>query len=245
MVRATYQSRLSAIILGIRPSVAHVYGSTDRPPADNLTNLGIEAWRVGLRQLHTDMCAQPSLDPTERWIHDWLTVELRREQARWHDASTLLELLAVTLGPASPDPTTGPRGRLFWDQWRRNLAYHVSRVETGATVATPDTAELLEHTAHLASEHNGPQAVLDDLATVGRLLSETFGVPASFRPMASAVERLQLSAIMASSYDDQPVCSAAMAKLLEQRSPSIACRADARRHRRARGIRPGSTFSKP
>lgn len=241
MVRATYQSRLSAIILGIRPTVAHVYGNTDRTPADNLTNLGIEAWRVGLRQLHTDMCAAPTLSSSEDWILSWVATEIEREEDRWTDASTLLELLAVSLGPASPDPSKGPRGRLFWNQWQRNLAYYRTLVGTGAAATTHDTSELAQHCARLVFDHDGPQAVLDDLAAIGKALGPVLAEPSPFRPLSAAVERLQLSAIMASSFDDEPVCSAAMAKLLEQRPPTLPCHAEASRRHRARGLRHGAS----
>jgi len=237
MVRATYQTRLSAIILGIRPTVAHVYGSTDRTPADNLTLLGIEAWRVGLRQLHTDLCAADSITAGEEWIHEWVATEIQREEGRWGDASTLLELLAVSLGPAAADPTRGPRSRLFWDQWQRNLSHHLTIVGTGASAPTHDTRELLDHASRLVFDHNGPQTLIDDLAALGRSLGAVESSPAPFRPLSSAVERLQLSTILASAYDDGPTCSAAMAKLLEQRAPSLPCHIESNRRHRLGGWR--------
>ncbi len=239
MVRATYQSRLSAIILGIRPSVAHVYGSSEQAPADNLSQLGVEVWRVGLRQLHTDLFAAPQLTAGEQWMQEWVHAELDRESARWKDASTLLELLAVSLGPAGPDPSR-PRGRLFWDQWRRNLAHHYTLTSTGASAASHDTGELCEHVIQLVIDHDGPQAMLDDLRALSHAVGPATVAPAPFRPLSSAIERLQLSAILASAYDDEPVCSAAMARVLEQRAPMLPCHAETNRRHRVRGWRYGA-----
>ncbi len=239
MVRATYQTRLSAIILGIRPTVAHVYGSAGRTPADNLAHLGMEAWHIGLGQLHTDLCTASTLSAGELWMQAWIVDELERDARRWSDASTMLELLAVSLGPATADPRHGPRGRLFWNQWQRNLVHHRQRVESGAAIASHDTQDLVDHVIHLVLEHDGPQALLDDLAMIGSALGPS-GAPSPFRPLSSPIERLQLSAILGSAYDDEPVCTAAMSRLLEQRAPSLPCHAQTNRRHVVRGWRYGS-----
>ena len=240
MVRATYQERLSALILGVRPSVGHVYGSTDRTPADNLTMIGVEAWQLALHQLSTDLQTLPSLSGGEVWIQGWVTDEIEREQARWSDASTMLELLAVALGPASADPSRGPRGRMFWTQWERNVEHLCTLIGTGAAATTSDTAELLEHCIALVEKHYGPETIVDALTEASLTLGPINRGPAPFRPLTSAVERLQLSAILASAYDDEPTCTAAMAKLLEQRPPSPPCHAEDSARRRPRGWRYGA-----
>lgn len=239
MVRATYQTRLSAIILGIRPTVAHVYGTAGRTPADNLSQLGMEAWSMSLRQLSSDLSSAPTLSSGERWMQTWIVDELERDVRRWGDASTILELLAVSLGPATPDADEGPRGRLFWNQWQRNFVHHRQRVESGAAVASHDTQDLVDHVIRLVVDHDGPQALLDDLALFGCELGPP-GPPSPFRPLSSTIERLQLSAILGSAYDDEPVCTAAMSRLLEQRAPSLPCHAEANRRHMVRGWRYGS-----
>lgn len=241
MVRATYQKRLSALILGVRPSAGHIYGTTERTPADNLTMLGIQAWQVGLQQLNTDLLTAEALTGGDLWIHQWVAEELDREQHRWGDASTMLELLAISLGPASPDPSKGPRGRAFWTQWLANLENLATLLDTGAAATTPDTSELLSHCIVLVEDHNGPEAIVDLLTTALHTLGPVNRGPAPFRPLTSAIERLQLSAILAAAYDDEPSCTAAMARLLEQRPPSPACRADSGSRRRLRGWRYGAS----
>ena len=241
MVRATYQKRLSALILGIRPSVGHVYGSTERTPADNLTMLGVQAWQVGLHQLAADLSSVPDLAGGELWIQQWVAAEIDREQDRWSDASTMLELLAVALGPASDDPSMGPRGRMFWAQWQNNVEHFVTLTGSGSAAATSDTAELLDHCIDLVQKHNGPEAIVDALTEVSIALGPINRRPAPFRPLTSAIERLQLSALLAAAYDDEPACTAAMAKLLEQRPPSPPCKSEAGSRRRLRGWRYGAT----
>lgn len=241
MVGATYQKRLSALILGIRPSVGHVYGDTERTPADNLTMLGLQAWQVGLRQLNVDLLATPTLAGGELWIQTWVASELEREQDRWGDASTMLELLAVSLGPASADPSRGPRGRMFWTQWQANLDNLAMLIGTGAAATTSDTAELLEHCIGLVQLHSGPEAIANTLTETAQSLGPINRGPTPFRPLSSAVERLQLSAILAAAYDDEPSCTAAMAKLLELRPPSPECTTEVGSRRRLRGWRYGAT----
>ena len=240
MVRATYQRRLSGIILGIRPTVSHVYGSTERTPADNLTMVGVEAWRMALRQLQRDLVDADELAGGEQWIREWTTEEIEREAGRWSDASSMLELLAVALGPATADASKGPRSRLFWTQWQQNLAHYLRQVETGAAAPSADTAELIAHCIDIIGQHNGPQAMIDDLVAAQGALGPVSRAPAPFRPLVSAVERLQLSAILAAAYDEEPVCTAAMAKLLEQRPPSLPCHTEATLRRRSRSWRYGA-----
>lgn len=241
MVGATYQKRLSALILGIRPSVGHVYGDTARTPADNLTMLGLQAWRVGLRQLNVDLLAADELAEGEQWIQEWVARELEREQERWSDASTMLELLAVSLGPASADPSRGPRGRMFWKQWKLNLESLSTLIGTGAAATTADTAELLDHCVGLVQRHSGPETITNMLTDTARSLGPIDRGSAPFRPLSSAVDRLQLSAILAAAYDDEPSCTAAMARLLELRPPSPECTADSGSRRRLRGWRYGAS----
>lgn len=241
MVGATYQKRLSALILGIRPSVGHVYGDTERTPADNLTMLGLQAWQVGLRQLNTDLLTLPDLAGGEHWIQSWVAAELDRDLNRWSDASTMLELLAVSLGPASADPSRGPRGRAFWSQWQNNITHLCMLMGTGAAATTADTAELLEHCISLVQLHSGPETIANTLSEAAESLGPINRGPAPFRPLSSAVERLQLSAILAAAYDDEPSCTAAMAKLLELRAPSPDCTTEVGSRRRLRGWRYGAT----
>ena len=242
MVRATYQKRLSALILGIRPSVGHIYGSTERTPVDNLTMLGVQAWQVGLQQLDADLSTAPELAGGELWIQQWVADEVQREQHRWSDASTMLELLALSLGPAGADPRRGPRGRTFWAQWQTNLDYLHTLMSTGAAATTIDTADLLQHCIELVEQHNGPDAIVETLNGAACALGPIRHQPAPFRPLTSAIERLQLSALLAAAYDDEPSCTAAMAKLLEQRPPSRPCNADTGNRRRLRGWRYGATI---
>lgn len=241
MVRATYQKRLSALILGIRPSVSHVYGSTDRTPADNLTMIGVEAWQFGLRQLNTDLLTVSELAGGDLWIQEWVTAEIDREVDRWSDASTMLEVLAIALGPASADPSSGPRGRMFWAQWDRNVDHLCTLIDTGAATTTSDTAELLGHCIALVEQHYGPERIVDALTEASLSLGPINRGPAAFRPLTSAVERLQLSALLAAAYDDEPTCTAALAKLLEQRPPSPQCHAEDNARRRPRGWRYGAS----
>jgi hypothetical protein len=241
MVRATYQKRLSALILGIRPSVGHLYGSTERTPADNLTMLGVQAWQVGLRQLASDLSAAPELAGSELWIQQWVATEIDREHSRWSDASTMLELLALALGPASADPSEEPRGRMFWAQWQNNVNHFVTLTGSGAAAAASDTAELLSHCIDLVQQHAGPETIVNALTEASLAIGPMNGRPAPFRPLTSAIERLQLSALLAAAYDDEPACTAAMAKLLEQRPPSPPCKSEAGSRRRLRGWRYGAT----
>jgi hypothetical protein len=240
MVGATYQTRLSAIILGIRPSASHVYGSVARTPADNLTMVGIDAWQIGLRQLQRDLRAAGELSGGELWIREWIDQEIGREAERWTDASSMLELLALALGPASADASAGPRGRLFWTQWQQNVAHYRQQVEVGAAAASADSEELLEHCITLVESHGGPLSVTDDLAMAQVALGAASQPAAVFRPLTSAVERLQLSAILGSAYDDAPVCTAAMARLLEQRPPTLPCHTEATLRRRSQSWRHGA-----
>lgn len=244
MVHATYQKRLSALILGIRPTAGHVYGSKERTPADNLTMLGIQAWRMGLRQLHTDLLASGEPTAGDQWIQDWVTAEIDRDLHRWSDASTMLELLAVALGPASADPGHGPRGQRFWAQWQANITHLTELVGIGATTSTPDTAELIDHCVELVEAHHGPASIIEALTTISATLGPVDHRLAAFRPLTSAVERLQLSAILAAAYDDEPVCTAAMAVLLEQRPATSECRADSAARRRLRGWRYGASVGR-
>lgn len=240
MLHATYQKRLSALILGIRPSAGHVYGSIEAAPVDNLTMLGLQAWRIGLRQLHTDLLASPDPQGGDLWIQQWVAQEIDRDHDRWRDASTMLELLAVALGPASPDPSRGPRGRHFWTQWRRNIDHLCELIEIGVAETTSDTQELLEHCISLVELHQGPAPIVEAMTAAKKHLGPINRGPAPFRPLTSAVERLQLSVILAAAYDDVPTCTAAMAILLEQRPATSDCRAESKSRRRLRGWRYGA-----
>lgn len=232
MLRATYQKRLGAIILGIRPSVGHLYGGARRAPIDNLTMVGIQAWQFGLDQLLADLLAVSEPTAGDCWIQEWLEQELERERHRWSDASTMLEHLAVALGPTGPDPIDGPLGRVFWKQWDQNLEHLSMMLRSGAASRTHDTADYLQHCLHLVQQHDGPDTTVAALADVAREAGPVNRSPAPFRPLTSIVERLQLSAILAAAYDDAPSCTGTLARLLEQRAPSPSCQPDTTaRHR--------------
>lgn len=220
MIRPTYQSRLSALILGVRPSVAHIYGAVDPAPADNLTVVGTLAWRAGVQLLLEDLQADERISTGEVWLMEWAMGEKVREQRRWTDASSMIELLALSLGPVEAGADT-TRGRVFWNQWRKNISDLVSEVENGTALVSQDTSELSLHLVKLLGTHSGPREIVDSLRWISELPPSTEAVEPVFRPLSSAVERLQLSALIAATFVDQPVCSAAQATLLGKRAAPI------------------------
>lgn len=200
MIRASYQQRLSAMILGIRPSAAHVYGAAPRTPVDNLTEDGISAWQAGLRLVAKELVGADDLSFAEQWAQKWIEEELDRDTQRWDDASSILELLALSLGPMSLDPSH-LRPNAFWLAWERNLQTYRARIEAGRTHFAGDTADLAFHCADLVLTHNGPvdmQVLLGDVAELGL---EVQHQPDVFRPLTNPLERVQLSAMIAASYD--------------------------------------------
>lgn len=223
MIRATYQKRVSALILGLRPTAAHIYGVDKRFSVDNLRSNGLAAWTAGLQMLADDL-ADPSvqLTATELWIADWVDTEIGRDAVRWSDASTALELLALAIGPAALDPTY-LRPESFWSAWTQNLHEQRTHIDTGRTWVSGDTTSLAAHCGELARNHGAPDgmiALLGNLETVARPIRHQ---PEVFRPLTTPAERLQLSAILASAYSiGANGCAAAEARLLEQRPPLLA-----------------------
>lgn len=223
MIRATYQKRVSALILGLRPTVAHVYGVDKRFSVDKLSANGLAAWRAALGMLADDF-ADPTVDltSTETWLGQWVLTEIERDTLRWSDASTVLELLALSLGPISLDPTH-LRPEPFWATWMQNLHEQRTRIDTGRTSISGDSVDLALHCMELARNHGAPDGMielLDNIVTVPRPVRHQ---PEVFRPLSTPAERLQLSAILASAYSVGPNgCAAAEARLLEQRPPLLA-----------------------
>jgi len=78
MIRPTYQSRLNALIVGIRPSLVHVSGMRNVLVADNLSHTGAVAWSTGLQMLIEDLSAEPELSGGEVWLND--SVRCRSKQ---------------------------------------------------------------------------------------------------------------------------------------------------------------------
>jgi len=222
MIREIYQKRVAALILGLRPTAAHIYGADRRVSVDNLTANGLAAWTAGLHMLADDL-ADPSvqLTPTETWIAEWVDIEIRRDHQRWADGSTVLELLALSLGPTSLDPTH-LRPDSFWSAWTQNLHEHRTRLDTSRTTISGDSADLARHCCELATSHGAPDgmiALLSNVATVARPVRHQ---PEVFRPLTTPGERLQLSAILASAYSiGARGCAAAEARLLDQRPPLL------------------------
>ncbi len=222
MIRATYQKRLAALILGLRPNAAHIYGVDRRISVDNLTANGLEAWSTGLRMIAEDL-ADPSvqLTPTETWIADWVDLEIQRDAQRWADGSTVLELLALSLGPTSLDPSH-LRPERFWSAWTQNLHEHRTRLDTGRTTVAGDSADLARHCRELAISHEAPEGMVELLNNVATATRTVRHQPEVFRPLTTPGERLQLSAMLASAYSiGARGCAAAEARLLEQRPPLL------------------------
>jgi len=223
MIRAIYQKRLAALILGIRPTSTHIYGVDRGVSVDNLTANGLAAWSAGLHMLADDL-ADPlvELTPTETWIAEWVTLEIQRESQRWTDGSTVLELLALSLGPTSLDPTY-LRPESFWSSWTQNLHEHRTRLDVGRTSLAGDSADLARHCHELAASHGAPEGMLALLSNIATVERPVHHQPEVFRPLSTPGERLQLSAILASAYSiGAGGCAAAEARLLEQRPPLLA-----------------------
>lgn len=206
--------RLRSLVLGIRPSLVHAYGITPGAPADNLTEPGIETWRSSLEILarELDQANGHSLGPRDGWIRQWIPTELERDQNRWTDASSMLRLLALALGTDSAGPD-GSVGRTFWMQWQRNLANLHDLLMFRAAAASADTAELVAHCRELAERDLAPGAVvalLDEVATaVANPASTTEPDDGSvFRPLATEIDRIYLSDIVAVSFANADTCLA-------------------------------------
>ncbi len=217
MIRPTYQSRLNALIVGIRPSIVSVNGIRNVMVADNLSHTGAIAWSTGLHMLIEDLAAEPELTGGEVWLDDWATTEARREAERWTDASTVLELLSVSLGPLSLEAEM-PRGPQFWAQWSRNVDAMMLKVEGRSSRVTNDTPELAAHCLELVNLHGGPHVLLDMLEMLAACEpGEPLASPI-FRQLGSVVERVQLTALIEASLSGDPVCTANQAALLGQRA---------------------------
>lgn len=222
MIRASYQKRLSALILGLRPTASHIYGVDIRFAVDNLSANGLTSWDAGLAMLRESL-ADPSVEltSTEMWIDGWVKTETERERLRWQDASTMLELLALSLGPTSLDPSHLRPG-WFWSMWFRNLLEHRASLDTGRTTLSGDTIDLARHCRELARIHGAPDGMVELLANIAETDGPVRHQPEVFRPLTTPEERLQLSAVIASAYSiSANGCVAAEERLLEQRPPLV------------------------
>ena len=222
MIRATYQKRVAALILGLRPTTAHIYGVDRRTGVDNLSRNGLFAWTTGLSMLAEDL-ADPSvlLTPTEKWIAEWVDLELYRDSQRWTDGSTVLELLALSLGPTSLD-ASHLRPETYWSAWTQNLHEHRTRLDTGRTTLAGDSVDLARHCGELAASHGAPDGLIALLSNIADGARPVRHQPEVFRPLSTPGERLQLSAILASAYSiGARNCAAAEARLLDQRPPLL------------------------
>lgn len=222
MIRSTYQSRLSGLILGLRPTSAHIYGADTRFSVDNLTHDGLAAWAAGLTMLANDMADPASrLTPTETWVAEWVAIERARDAVRWGDASSMLELLALSLGPGSLDPTH-LRPDDHWSDWTRNIHDHRRRINAGQSAPSGDTADLAHYCIDLANAHRAPHGLIELLDDIANTAAPVQHQPEVFRPLSTPAERLQLSVLIASAYTVQRRnCAAAEARLLNQRPPVI------------------------
>lgn len=220
----TYQTRARALLLGIRPSIADSVVPSQRPQADNLSLIGIDSWRAALHMLLNDIGANADLAPSERWIGGWAERELKRDNVRWRDASSWLELLVLALTPMEGASEAHQPGRVFWSQWQQNTANLLEAMQGGSTVATGDTAELAEHCRMLIEAVEGPVQLADGMAIIASLGAEPDSDVRVFRPLATSIERLQLSSIIAASFDHGPVCVATESRLFENRPAPRPCR---------------------
>lgn len=222
MIRSIYQNRLAGLILGLRPTTAHIYGIDKRFSVDNLTNDGLAAWTAGIKVLGSDM-ADPDarLSPTETWVTEWIATEHARDAARWDDASSVLELLALSLGPGSLDPSY-LRPDDYWTDWIRNIHDHRTRMNARRSTPSGDTADLALHCIELARTHRAPHGLVELLTDIADIDHPVQHRPEVFRPLSTPGERLQLSALIASIYSVQRRdCAAAEARLLDQRPPLV------------------------
>lgn len=219
MIRPRYQSRLSALILGVRPSMTHVNGVRLTRTPDNFSRSGTIAWQTGLQMLLADLNGSNDLSSGEKWLEDWVAKEAARDAVRWSDASSMLELLSISLGPTAPEPEL-LRDPVFWAQWSRNIDAMRMAVEGGSSRLSADSPELAGSAFGLVKIHGGPSLLAMKLEQI----AETEPGPAFenpiFRGLCSAVERVQLTTLVESSMTGDPICSATEASLLDQRVPS-------------------------
>ncbi|MEZ5341582.1 MAG: hypothetical protein R2706_09040 [Acidimicrobiales bacterium] len=170
-----------------------------------------------------DTMADPAvqLTSTERWIAGWVHTELERERVRWNDASSMLELFALSLGPMALDPSY-LRPDWFWTMWFRNLAEHRYSLDAGRTSLSGDTVDLARHCRDLARVHLAPEGMVGLFCELVETKRPVRHQPEVFRPLSTPAERLQLSAVIASAFNATDVgCVAAEERLLEQRSPLV------------------------
>lgn len=217
MIRPRYQSRLNALIVGVRPSMTHNNGVRNVMLADNLAHSGKIAWSTGLQMLKDDLCAESHLSGGEVWLSDWTIREADREASRWSDASSTLELLSVSLGPLAHEADI-LRGPQFWAQWCRNVDALMLAIEGESSRFSLDTPELAEHCLELVSQHGGPTSLNEMLEFFAANNGGDAPEEVVFRPLCSVVERLQLTALIESSLSAEQVCTANQDVLLGQRA---------------------------
>lgn len=220
MIRPRYQSRLSALILGVRPSMTHVNGVRITRTPDNFSRNGTIAWQTGLQMLLADLNGSHELSTGEKWLQDWVAKEAARDAVRWSDASSMLELLSISLGPTAPEPEL-LRDPTFWAQWSRNIDAMRFAVEGGSSLLSSDSPELANSALELVNIHGGPSLLAMKLEQIAEAESgSVFEIPV-FRGLCSAVERVQLTTLVESSMTGDPMCTATEASLLDQRVPSV------------------------
>ncbi len=216
MIRPRYQSRLSSLILGVRPSITHINGVRLVTSPDNFSLTGTTAWRTGLQMLIADLGQEPDPLGGEVWLYDWASRELEREAVRWTDASSMLEQLLVSIGPTAPEHDI-LRSQIFWAQWSRNISATVLAINSGTGQLSEDTHELAQESLFIVRAHGGPTTLTSALAEI---VARGPGAPLDtpvFRPLCAPTERVQLTALVESSMTGDTICTATEAILLDQR----------------------------
>ncbi len=123
--------QLQALIIAIRPSILwRVDAKT--PPLDLLDDNGIAGWRVGVSALLPVLSKCD--DPGAKEVYQWLDLDQRREEARWHDPQAALTLALEVLRPRSWGAQRDP---IVLDQWLTNIDAALSRYPLKHTSAPP------------------------------------------------------------------------------------------------------------
>ncbi len=226
MIRAPHQTRFSALVSGIRPSIASLPGdpSVGYIPAANLTTLAIEGWRMGLETLRGGLV--DTIEPTmgESWLLDWVGRELERDASRWEDSSSVLEELAISIGPASAGPEAAVFTARFWEQWQKNLDALIERGEARRSFHSDDTEELWLACRAYAGALYAPAGLLDRLDRIATLDTDRCpGRP--YRSLASSVERVQIGAILAAGASQDQACTAMERRVFNPDLPVAKCTA--------------------
>jgi hypothetical protein len=177
--------RTRDLVMALRPSIARRCG-VHTSAVDTLTDAGLLAWRVAMRQLVADL-------PSDDRVTGWAANELLAESSRWQDGAVVLGLVNQWINGSAGLTSAAELGAVA-----ANVAALRQRVRRGqAAISERDVRRAITAHAHCSASHGSLAAELASLVNLGATAPLPYRCSRPATPLVGAAGVRALHAVFA------------------------------------------------